>query len=126
MNKEIIEQILPIVEKTKEGALKIIEALQREAPEVVRELLWWNGVTSFLAWAFAIGLIVVYLWYAKRLWRWADDSNNMDSVPCTAIASGIYFLIAGFILLFNFDWLQIIVAPRLYLLEYVTELLTKS
>lgn len=123
MNKELLDQLLPIAEKAKEGVFGAVEFLEQQAPEVINELLWWKGITSFLWWAAAVVFIVVYAVCAKRLWEWIDKQNDTDATMVGLILSAVTLIPAAISLFVNTAWLQILIAPRLYIIEYVGKLL---
>jgi len=127
-----------------EGAKAFTEA---QLPEVIEQLLMWKMLESlastlfpFLLFAlFATSLLTVLVKirkskksrdgdgcfpYQRNLW-W--DKNGQSDM---AIATTITLLITTFASLFtaavmaNLTWLQILVAPKVYLLEYASKLVS--
>ena len=122
MKEEILAQVVPLVELTKHGILKAVEILQREAPEVVREILAWGIVSSLIP--FVVGFIVFVLacWGVVHVCRHSDDFGDDTG-------AGIFFMslvVAGlsFAIMCNASaWIKVLVAPRLYLIEYFSSLI---
>lgn len=105
-----------------------------ELPDVVQQLLMWKMVESIFYSVLSLSLVVISVFY----WRWVIKSRNADwtrelrnknepsdSYMAAVIVGGIVtaLVVAPIVLInFNFDWVQILVAPKIYLIEYVAEL----
>ncbi len=138
MKKELIEQIVPIIETTKEGLMKVVETLQERCPLLINEILWWNGL-RYGFWCLIGALMLVIYWFLfKRYWeKLRSDAVIWFGSPCGGESKGgavvVPFIIGGLIcnlcgpVMFfaNLTWIKILIAPRLYLLEYVGDLLNK-
>ena len=103
MNKEMLEQVLPIVEKTKEGLLKGIDIIYQELPELINQILIWEfsiGIIGILVGLLIFGFILFTV-KIKNFWK-----------------DGEIFVLGNL-----FFWLSLIkvikiyVAPKLYLLN---------
>lgn len=129
MNEQLQEKLLEIVTKIESGTESAWGFITEQTPDVVEQLLLWHGVYSFVF--FSLGFIVIVLSLifsygflkihkekrndAKENDRYYDDSYGVGS--CVSLAFGS---ISGFlILLKNLTWLQIWLAPKVWLLEYV-------
>lgn len=124
MDKDLMEQILPIVEKTKEGILAAVSALEQEAPLLVKELLWWYGIKSFLFWILGICLMVATAWFLKKMWKFIVKEDDEEGYILGVFATLLFCIPGVAFFVSNFDWLKILVAPRLFLIEFVSNLLT--
>jgi hypothetical protein len=118
MDKELLAQILPIVEKTKEGILKGVEVAQEQMPELIEQIIRWHFVRSLMVFIvgliFAIGIPIACYWTNKE--------HNLDGVPYI----GLILMFVPFMiwdLANGFVWLQILIAPKLFLIEYISSLL---
>lgn len=120
MNKEILEQVFPVVEKAKEGLLAAIEGLQTQCPLLIKELLWWEGVKWGL-WAvlFTVAFVLGLLFW-RRFCRWVFADN---AVVFTAYAAILFIAAPVGALCCTVPLIKVIIAPRLFLLEYVMRLL---
>lgn len=116
---EKLNSILSWVEET----AKTAEAFAIEqTPLYIQELLAWNFWMSLIFWcvffviplAFALFLIVLGVKEVKK-----EDGEADFFGPCFAISVfSIIISIVGFCS--NLEWLQITVAPRVFLMEYVS------
>ena len=106
-----------------------------EAPELVKELLWYKGTVSFIWIAIFGTAVLITLRYEKRIWNAAlkfDKDNSCwsdryDTFGPRTVFSGIYSLL-NIILCIPFfaygsRFLKILIAPRLYIMEYLTQLI---
>ena len=135
MDKEIksriLEQVGDVAEMTKQGLVKAVEIMQEQAPELVREVLAWNFALSlliFLSGLLVAGGVMVAMPIVYRAIKKSDLSSNRSYDPCNRL-----FVHVGWVVVFfavgigidasNFTWLQIWIAPRLFLLEYVSNLI---
>ncbi len=127
MDEEIKAQLIPIIEGAKNGLAVVVETLQEQAPLPVKEILWWESIQSAI-WFFGSIIIVVVLccnWSkAKQTWitgtaTWDENSPPCFAVPCIAIVCG--WIVCPIITACHITWLQILIAPRLFLLEYVAK-----
>jgi len=125
MNKELLQEFLPIVTKTKESILAGIEVLEKQVPQVVNEIFKWESSISVIGIVLGlifiiIAIIIVKNW--KKLWAIAYDKDNE-----LGLAIGLIILSITGITMFIYNtckMINILVAPRLYLLNYISGLLT--
>jgi hypothetical protein len=100
-----------------------------QAPLVVKEVLTYNGICSGLY--MLLGALVMYGGY--RVIKWArksyNDYDGSGSVPpdisvLGGMFGGVFPMVIGVAMLFiNLTvLLQIVFAPRLYLIEYIANL----
>ena len=124
-----------------------LDFLAAEIPDVVQQLLVWHAIESFI-WFFLGTLILAVPWFVY--WRWGgrgeptneknyngetvyretlthyrDGTVHFDAV-CGLVLGGAVTTLLGLLLtLYNLDWLKILVAPKLYLLEYARVLVMR-
>ena len=117
--------------------------LVAEIPDVIQQLLVWHAIES-LIWFLPGILLLAAPWFVY--WKWAgrgepgepyygearyvetlthDGRGKVDGDGVLALTlGGVAATLAGFALaLNNLEWLHILVAPKLYLLEYARVLL---
>lgn len=117
--------------------------LVAEIPDVIQQLLVWHAIES-LIWFLPGVLLMVLPWFVY--WRWggrgepgepyygevryvetlthyASGEVNGDVVGLLVLGGGVATGLGFTLLLNNLEWLQILVAPKLYLLEYARVLL---
>ena len=119
MKNELMAQVLPILEKTKEGILKAVEIVQAEMPELIEQVLAWNFALSLIGFIIGLAFLVLGIKLIKPVHKYVKE--DCDDFFC-------YFgcaipLVIGLIAIFkNLEWLQILIAPKLFLIEYITKL----
>ncbi len=116
MNKELLAQILPIVEKTKAGILKGIEVAQQQVPDLIDQIYRWEFSVG------CIGIVIGVLFIVIPI-RWVKFLNKMteeDSVP--AFMGWVLPMGIGAVVFFInlMKCMKIIIASKLYLIEYIS------
>jgi len=127
MKEELQNELAEHAEMGREGILRAVEFLKTQAPEVVRELLWYKGIEAAF-WVVFCGFCLWVMWFPvwRRMPGWCNDRNGWDRVEVGPLpelvwgAASLFFLLPG--LGYGFDVLQILIAPRVYLIEYVSNL----
>lgn len=105
------------------------EFLAEQIPDVVMQLLWWHGIESALFMLLAIVILLIWLpldvKLGKYLWR-NDDVISDDFWLGYGLFGSVLrgLLIVIVVRSSNLVWLKILVAPKLYLLEYAASLVT--
>jgi hypothetical protein len=126
------EVLLDMVNK----AAEIGSAAVDEIPLVVQELLTWHFYNSLILWLAGVLFTVLWVTFVVKLWKDGSKLMNNDYKP-TQIKRDlwgdewgwlVYSTIIGSVVSFAWllnqtDWLKILVAPRLYLLEYAAQLI---
>lgn len=121
-----------------DGLEKAADFTVEQAPFVVQELLAWHMIRSLLF--FSIAVILCFSWIPALIiarhgikespWTRIQDgyckgktTDAFDFSIGISIAGGGILTVIGFMAAINsLEWLQIMIAPRLYLLEYAAEL----
>lgn len=122
-----------------------LDFLATEIPDVVQQLLVWHALESFI-WFFLGLLLLAAPWLVY--WRWGgrgepteprygearyketcthgyDGRVNGEAAALFVVFGGVATLIGCALTLGNLDWLKILVAPKLYLLEYARALVMR-
>lgn len=126
MDAKIAEQLLPIVEKAKEGILAGVEFAQEQMPDLINQLLAWNFVTSLLGWLFKIAILSCGILLIKQGIKEGRDCKWDDCdlfMPWFCGGGLITLLMLGALSVVPLVWLQIWVAPKLFLIEYLSNLI---
>lgn len=119
------QALIDILQQLNGAAGAATDFLLAEIPDVIRQLLLWHGVLNFsrmLGFFFLGGLLI---WADIALFRAArkhwDAATTMGvwgalgSIPRIAAWLAIFPL-------FNITWLQVWLAPKVWLVEYATRL----
>jgi hypothetical protein len=120
--------IVDMVEQLERGAAFAGEQI----PLVLQEVLLWHSIRSGIIFVVGAAVLIssIYVAYKMIMKSIADNENrtrlHKDYLGLCFPAGLIAFLggIAGLVMTIgNLTWLQIIIAPRLYLIEWATSLL---
>lgn len=111
---EILQRMMATVDKG-------IDFLSAELPEVVMQLLLWHGVYSLVWFSLGLGVMGICARLFYKLW---GNPNDWDDEGHTILMGflGIFSIIGGIVAICNLTWLKILIAPKLYLLEYAASL----
>jgi hypothetical protein len=119
-------------EQTEKAMIELINSatsaknfLLAELPEVVNQLLVWKFWVSLVLLISGILLLAAIFFAIYKTWKYRQAIVNNDyGIFILFIVS--FFCVSGFpaslLMIFNGDWLQILLAPKLYLIEYVASL----
>jgi len=137
-----MDQPTPTIQNTLEQALiksidgiqktgtELVDALYQQAPEVVEQLLMWHAVESLiqciaailaLGIPFAVYKVANHLYKKLEVATWGDEYGFW--LPVTV--AGLVSFALGFGSFFeyvNIKWLKIWLAPKVYLLEYLADM----
>lgn len=124
MNDQANKILVELLQKAANGIDGAMSFSQAQIPDVIHQLLVWNTVSSLMFQLIAILTVMGFLLTVKKAWEAAEGYSGADFfaflyITCGTLASVIMFV--GF--WFNFDWLKIWLAPKLYLLEYAASLI---
>ena len=105
-----------------------------ELPDVVQQLLLWKQVES-LIW-FCLGILVLlfivwwWRWMPKQTWaHYGHDlsgSLNDDIIGPSFFLSLLLFFVGTGVALSSLEWIQIWLAPKVYLIEYAASILNSG
>ncbi len=123
MDEEIKAQLIPIIEGTKEGLAKAVDFLCEQSPILVKEILWWHGVSSAIL--LLASVLVLCCLYRMRRKSYNTIKDSWDDGPIPTLGISLAYAVGG---MFGFigciegwDWLKILIAPRLFLLEFMKD-----
>lgn len=115
---------------TDKGA-KLVDWLYEQAPDVVEQLLVWHFAESLIVFAICFFFIAVYPFFlyktAEKLYVKLDVpemGNDFNFWFPVGLISVITFTVSQFFswVSINLSWLKIWLAPKVYLLEYITRI----
>ena len=113
------EMLLTLLTGITEGG----QFLVAELPEVIQQLLHWYFAKSVI-YSF-VGFFLAYVTYriVKFAIHFYKTDDSYDAAEKTAFIILISVIIGVLSLCFiNLDWLQILIAPKVWLIEYASEL----
>lgn len=115
--------------KTEDAVGWVVDKIQTEAPETIRQFLlwrqWMHGIYYFLPFTLGVIAVAAFFFCLKRSkWGYAGPDNAYAAwatfAGCVAVIWIIITLTSTHELL---SLIQIKVAPRIYLIEQLTQLL---
>lgn len=113
-----------IIQKATTGVEAGVNFLSEQMPDVIHQLLMWKMVESlsYMILSFLlIGAIVVLWHYVFKFEKDADYSSSGFGYFVGALLT--LCLGAAAFCAFNLTWLQILIAPKIYLIEYAAKLI---
>lgn len=132
--KDQTEQVLAsLLERAVQGIDEAVAFSQAQVPDVVEQLLLWKAVESGI-W-FSCGFLFILAIFL--FWRWVlpkvieeyklPSLKRRESIEFfVPMAGTLVSMTMGSIAITmmarNLDWLKILIAPKLYLLEYAAKL----
>ena len=96
------------------------EFLKGEVPEIAEQLISWHLTHSLLYFSLGVFMLLVaaiLLGVAFKLRAWG--SNTPEYSIHLSLLSTIPCVVGALVCISSLSWLQIIIAPKLYLLEYI-------
>lgn len=125
MNEQANKALSELIANAAGGLNGAIEFSKQQIPEVVNQLLTWNLISSALTQVVCLAIIALYLLSFKRAAALSEDYGNPYSIAATVFLPAGAGVACSALLIFciSFDWLKILVAPKLYLLEYASHLI---
>ena len=129
---ETDKQLAEVLKKGLETAEKTGNFIVEQAPDLIRQLLIWKTVEYSVCVIIGISLIVYfYRWTKKVAKEIKENEDNFEDYFVGSIANvfitfgQLTFLIIGMILIAENlqELIQIVFAPKIYLIEYSAKLL---
>lgn len=120
VNELLKQQALEIVKGGKDAAGKAVEFLQGQLPDVVQQLLLWNFWLNFIEFLVAIAWAIIIISFAYKFIKKFLKDGDDGAVPGVMIFAAFFLFPAGFFI--NLQWLQIWLAPKVWLIEYMIKL----
>lgn len=135
MNEQLQTALAEMLGKANAGIDAGASFLQAQLPDVIQQLLLWKAAISIVSSLAAVALVILWLAVFAKLFpvtkakeaAWANSKNWIRqgdayfTLGIAALISGIVALITASNL-FSMAWLQIWLAPKIYLIEYAASL----
>lgn len=96
-----------------------------QMPDVINQLLYWNFTKSFLLFLLSITLIGLSLGGIVYSIRKMIKENYVFKDIHVAIIFVASLLIMPSIFLFSIEWLKILIAPKIFVLEYMKNFIVR-
>lgn len=132
MNERLQNALTQMIDKAMTGVDASVDFLSAEIPEVVHQLLLWYAVSNMVY--AALGAVVLYLCYCvvrkpkgkgeNWMWNYCEYKEKHTMTSESILGFFIIFpAFVGFALLSNvMESLKIWIAPKIWLIEYASDL----
>jgi hypothetical protein len=133
MNENLQQAVASLITKALEGVDTTVGFLNAELPDYIYQLLLWYGIYNFMVFLVSIGFIILHAYVIKQVFTIKNDKNEVffkshenDVIPkqwivlMLSIVMGMSTMIS--LITFNLIWLQIWIAPKVWLIEYAGNL----
>ena len=129
--EQINQALAKIIERTMSGIDATITFLSEQLPDVIHQLLVWKMVYSMLTDIGVIAVVAGYVYVNYLVYKWVSTSASVYDRDRLGWHIGHLFvcvllsmvMISWTMTHFDFVWLQILVAPKIYLIEYGASLI---
>ena len=126
--------LVKLINLATDGVNGAIEFSKQQIPDVIHQLLVWNLVKSLLIFGIGVMLILIPIFIGLSILRaykqkredtlWLNYCNDLSPMAVVTIFVSFFSLFLGIIIsVNNMDWLQIWLAPKVYLIQYAATLL---
>lgn len=138
MEEQANKILVELLQKASNGIDAAVSFSQAQIPDVVRQLLIWSFVHSALFQVAGLLLLIAAMklpGFARTARNNGERWTSFDGCPndgyfissfyydiCTVFAPIFGSIIGVLIIAFNFEWLKIWIAPKLFLIEYAASL----
>ena len=110
------------------GMEKGADFLSSQLPAVVEQLLTWKLYESIIGCVMGLLLVAFCLktpFWAYKKYKKSDEGWDEFCVELASVFGGsaLFVMFVGGLYMINLKWLQIWIAPKIYLIEYAAELI---
>lgn len=121
MNEELQTAVTEIINST----ISAKDFLVGQLPEYVEQLLMWHATYSLVMCILGFLLVALICYVDVRIYRYMksdefDKWQRGDAYLGMAVGSFVLMIPAG--LMVNITWLKILIAPKVWLVEYAASL----
>lgn len=126
MNENLQNALVEILNKAISGIDSSVEFMQAELPDVINQLLLWYGIKGLIMCSVGAILLLVMIKIDIFAFKRMSNSGDFDAFEL-GIFYGAVGSVARLVYLFplgmmNLEWLQIWIAPKIWLMEYAADL----
>jgi hypothetical protein len=123
MNEQAQQALANLLSMAVDGIGGAVEFSKAQLPEVVEQLLMWRMTESAIWFSVGIMVMTITVW-ANLKAHGAIKKGDMDDMAYAIVVPvSLFTFTGGFAATAaSLDWLKIMIAPKLYLLEYAASL----
>ena len=123
MKEELQERLFGYLDGVETITLETVELVKEQCPLLIEELLAWHFTLSLVWFCFGVVLVITVPLIIYKATQKFVNATGDDEAYFFNIFSIIPVLVGAVVMSENLEWLQITVAPRIFLLEYLKDLL---
>lgn len=121
MDEKLQSALAELINLTIQGKDFVID----QAPDVINQLLAWEFTISLIGFVFGVVTTIGSLVLIKVAIKSCKEGgllydNNMEGASCLTV---IPVFIGIMLISFNLTWVQILIAPKVFLLEYASQII---
>lgn len=125
MNENLQNAVTALIEKSL-GALESAQNfLVAEIPDVIQQLLMWKFTISLIYFSLGMFFILIFPVIANLIaWKYTKkfEMENDPWLFTPSLLFSILSVVVGWCMV-NLTWLQIWIAPKIFLIEYAAKLI---
>ncbi len=119
----LLTEMKGMVKDGKKLGGEVIDQLKVQVPDLVNQLLWWEGIRSGLWFLVGIAALIMTIIFFKSINKMFREDRTVDEDwrVIQAIVTCLFTMVGLVILAKNLIWLKILIAPKLFLFQYFAE-----
>lgn len=119
MNENLEKQLAKVVEKAIEAAERTGEFVVEQAPDLLREFYTWHTTRLCISVVLCLLLLIGILFWLRYVVKNSDYLRRKDlDMPHIMGIALCGIPVIGTLIVQGFSLIKILVAPKLYLIEY--------
>lgn len=124
MNENLQAALVEILNRVLSGIDSSVEFMSVQLPDVINQLLLWYAIESAIFSIIGISILFLPFIAYKKLKNKFEKDDGYDEflevhLPTIILLLAVLFTSCSII---NLDWLQIMIAPKIWLMEYASNL----
>ena len=126
MDEKVLAKADEILLKALNGVEKGGEFVIDQAPEVIEQLLVWNFTYSLFSFlSLVLGSLIIASvggFFIRKVYLYDKGGGDYFLTASSAVVTVLLFLLTFLAAFSSLTWLKILIAPKLYLIEYAAKL----
>jgi len=114
---------IDILDFAKMSAIQIFKFIEKEAPLLLNEWMAYHFWTSLILFSIALLIFIVPMFYYRRIYKY-NKTLKYNSQGFPWLITGFAQFIAFTLIVFNLEWIKILIAPRVWILENIKDLIS--
>ena len=130
MNPVLEQYLAKVGEKVLTVADKGVELASEQVPDYIQQLLMWYGIRQFVVFVVSIAVMIGVVVAAYKWVKWSKAADSDRDPEFKYVVNVIFYIAEAFVFVvaisnINLEWLQIWLAPKVWLIEYAGKLIGK-